>query len=151
MRAESERFNQPFLAEAIHDEVRAGREIVFDLDLMGQAVSSTSQTYPDEAFGWADNEIRLGYQLARVCVQTIRYGCLWLDGFHHPGDTVSVKCLKELVLAAEQRAGVRPRRRPELVTRRIEALRPTIQRLDELRQQQTVVLTVSVDHETHIN
>lgn len=141
LRAESERFNQPFLAEAIYDEVRAGREIVFDLDLMRRAVSSTSQTYPDVAFGWADNEIRLGYQLARVCVQTIRYGRLWLDGFHHPGDTVSVKCLKELVLAAEQRAGVRLRRRPELVTRRIEALRPTIQRLDELRQQQMAVLT----------
>jgi len=148
LRAVSERFNQPFLAEAIHDEVRAGREIVFDLDLMGQSVSSTSQTYPDVAFGWADNEIRLGYQLARVCVQTIRYGRLWLDGFHHPGDTVSVNCLKELVLAAEQRAGVRPRRRPELVDQRIKALQPTLQRLEELCQRRVTVLTDGQDKQT---
>ena len=89
LRAVIARFNQPFIAEAIHDELRAGREIVFDLDLTGQPVSSTSQTYPDVAFGWMNNQIRLGYQLARVCVQTERYGRIWLDGFHHPGDTVS--------------------------------------------------------------
>ena len=77
---------------------------------MGQSVSSTSQTYPDVVFGWMGNKIRLGYQLARVCVQTVRYGRLWLDGFHHPGNTVSVNCLKELVLAAKQRAGVRRHR-----------------------------------------
>ena len=148
LRAASERFNQPFLTEAIHDEVRAGREIVFDLDLMGQSVSSTSQTYPDVAFGWADNAIRLGYQLARVCVQTLRYGRLWLDGFHHPGDTVSVNCLKELVLAAEQRAGVRPRRRPELVAQRIKDLQPTLQRLEELCQRQVTVLTDRQDKQT---
>ena len=84
---------------------------------------------------------RLGYQLARVCVQTIRYGRIWLDGFHHPGDTVSVSCLKELVLAAEQRAGVRPRRRPELVTQRIEALQPTLQRLEGCCLRQAATLT----------
>ena len=99
---------------------------------MGQSVSATSQTYPEVAFGWMANEIRLGYQLARVCVQTFRYERIWLDGFHYPGDTVSVNCLKELVLAAEQRSGVRPRCRPELVTQRIDALQPTLQRLDEL-------------------
>ncbi len=125
-------FNQPFIAEAIHDELRAGREIIFDLDLMGQPVSSTSQSYPDVGFGWMDNQIRLGYQLARVCVLTERYGRIWLDGFHHPGDTVSVNCLTELVLAAEQQSGVRPRRRPELVAQRIENLQPAIQRLEGL-------------------
>jgi len=58
-------------------------------------------------------------------VQTVRYGRIWLDGFQHPGDTVSMTCLKELVLTAEQHAGVRPRRRPELVTQRIETLQPS--------------------------
>ncbi len=141
LRVVIERFNQPFITEAIHDELRAGREIVFDLDLMGQSVSSTSQTYPDVAFGWMDNEVRLGYQLARVCVQTIRYGRIWLDGFPHLGATVSVNCLKELVLAAEQRAGVRPRRRSELVTQRIKDLQPTLQRLEEVCRRQTAVVT----------
>jgi len=60
LRAVIARFNQPFIAEAIHDELRAGREIILDLDLTGQPVSSTSQTYPDVAFGWMNNQIRLG-------------------------------------------------------------------------------------------
>lgn len=141
VRAVIEHFDRPFIAEAIHDELHAGREIVFDLDLMGQSVSPTSQTYPEVAFGWMDNEIRLGYQLARVCVQTLRYGRIWLDGFHHPGDTVSVSCLEELVLAAEQRAGVRPRRRPELVALRIEAFQPTLHRLEGLCLRQATALT----------
>jgi len=141
LRAVIEDFNQPFIAEAIHDELRAGRDLVFDLDLMGQSVSSTSRTYPDVAFGWMDHEIRLGYQLARVCVQTVRYGRLWLDGFQHPGNTVSVSCLKELVLAAEHQAGVRPRRRPELVTQRLEAVQALLQRLEAICQRQTATLT----------
>jgi flagellar biosynthesis chaperone FliJ len=45
------------------------------------------------------------------------------------------------VIAAEQRAGVRPRRRPELVTQRIEALQPTLQRLEAVCQRQTATLT----------
>jgi hypothetical protein len=141
LRAVIARFNQPFIAEAIHDELRAGREIVFDLDLTGQPVSSTSQTYPDVAFGWMNNQIRLGYQLARVCVQTERYGRIWLDGFHHPGNTVSMNCAQELIWAAEQHAGVRPRRRPELVTQRIEKLQPSIRRLEGLCTRQVTALT----------
>ena len=143
LRTVIEDFNQPFIAEAIHDELRAGRELVFDLDLMGQSVSSTSRTYPDVAFGSlrVDHEIRLGYQLVRVCIQTARYGRLWLDGFQHPGNTVSGNCLKELVLAAEHQAGVRPRRRPELVAQRIAALQPLLQRLEAVCQRQTATLT----------
>ena len=142
VRAVIERFQHPFIAEAIQDELRAAREIVFDLDLTGQPVSSTSQTYPDVAFGWMDNEIRLGYQLARVCVQTVRYGRIWLDGFHHPGNTVSMNCLKELVLAAEQKAGVCPRRRPELITQRIEDLELNLRRVAELCDRHATTVTV---------
>lgn len=141
LRAVIDCFNQPFIAEAIHDELRAGREIVFDLDLMGQSVSSTSHTFSDVGFGWMNNQIRLGYQLARVCVQAVRYGRIWLDGFHHPGDTVSMNCLKELVLAAEQHAGVRPRRHPELVTQRIDNLQPTRQHWESLCAHQATLLT----------
>lgn len=129
LRGVIERINPPFILEAIHDELRADREIVFDVDLTGQPVSSTSQTYPEVAFGWMDDQVRLGYQLARVCVQTQRYGRIWLDGFHHPGDTVSMHCLKELIAAAERQAGVRPRRRSELVTQRIADLQPALRRL----------------------
>ena len=114
--------SQPFIDEAIDGELRRGTPLVFDADLTGQAVSSTSRTYPDAAFGWMDDGLKLGYQLARISVETHLYGRLWLAGFHHPGNTVSVSCLKELVKGAEQMIGVRPRRRPELVRQRIDAL-----------------------------
>jgi hypothetical protein len=142
VRAVIERFQKPFIAEAIQEELRAAREIIFDLDLTGQPVSSTSQTYPEVAFGWMDNEIRLGYQLARVCVQTVRYGRIWLDGFHHRGNIVSMNCLQELVLAAEQKAGIRPLRRPELVSQRIEDLQPRLRRVEALCDRHATTVTV---------
>lgn len=126
--------SQPFIDETIDDELRRGTPLVFDADLTGQPVSSTSRTYPDAAFGWMDDGIRLGYQLARISLQTHRYGRLWLAGFHHPGNTVSVACLKELVEGAEQTTGVRPRRRPELVRQRIDALTQRLGAADRLGQ-----------------
>lgn len=125
-------FSQPFLDQAISDELRRGAPVVYDADLTGQAVSSTSQTYPGAAFGWMDDEVRLGYQLARISVETRRFGRLWLAGFHHPGDTVSVSCLKELVEAAETVSGVRPRRRAELVQQRLRVLAERRARAEEL-------------------
>ena len=126
--------SQPFIDAAIDDELRRGTPLVFDADLTGQAVSSTSRTYPDCAFGWMDDGLRLGYQLARVSLQTHLYGRLWLVGYHHPGNTVSVACLKELVEGAEQATGVRPRRRTELVHQRIEALAQRLDGADRLVQ-----------------
>ena len=43
----------------------------------------------------------MGYQLARVCMTGYTGARIWQAGFHHPGDTVSVGCLKELLAAAE--------------------------------------------------
>ena len=129
-------FSQSFIDEAISDELRRGESLVYDADLTGQAVSSTSRTYPDAAFGWMDDGVRLGYQLARISVETRRYGRLWLAGFHHPGDTVSVSCLKELVAGAEQTTGVRPRRRPELVRPRLDSLMQRVARYDALATRQ---------------
>ena len=115
-----EAFSQPFIDRAVSAELRHGTLIVFDADLMGQPVSSTSTTYPEAAFGWMDDRVQLGYQLARVCVQTTQEGRLWLAGFHHPGDTVSQACLQELVCAAERISRIRPRRRTELVQKRLQ-------------------------------
>jgi hypothetical protein len=72
LRAVIDRFNQPFLSEALADELLAGREIELDVDLMGQAVSTTSKSYLETGFGWMGSAVRLGYQVARVCVQTRR-------------------------------------------------------------------------------
>jgi hypothetical protein len=73
-----EAFSQPFIDRAVSAEMRRGTLIVFDADLMGQPVSPTSTTYPEAAFGWMDDRVQLGYQLARVCLQTTQDGRLWL-------------------------------------------------------------------------
>ena len=68
--------------------------LVWDGNLTGRRVSFTSTTYPDAAFGWQGDEVGLGYQAALICMESPTYGRLWLEGFHHPGDTVSVECVK---------------------------------------------------------
>jgi hypothetical protein len=129
-------FSRPFIAEAIQGLLQRGESIVYDLDLTGQAVSSTSTTYPGAAFGWMNDGVKLGYQLARVCVLSHQQERVWLAGFHHPGDTVSVTCLQELILAAEAQAQIRPRRRTELVQQRIDAQSKVVARTRRLISQQ---------------
>jgi phage shock protein A len=129
-----EAFSQPFIDRAVSAELRRGTCLVFDADLMGQPVSPTSTTYPAAAFGWMDDRVQLGYQLARVCVQTTQDGRLWLAGFHHPGDTVSQACLQELVHAAERIARIRPRRRTELIQKRLQTFEQPLVRYARLVQ-----------------
>ena len=129
-------FSRPFIDATVHELVRRGLPLIFDLDLTGQAVSATSTTYPDAAFGWMNDQVRLGYQLARVCLSPRDGERIWLAGFHHPGDTVSGACLKELVQAAEAQAGVRPQRRPELVEKRIQQQIAVMARTRRLLDQQ---------------
>ena len=131
-----EAFSQPFIDRAVSAELRRGTRIIFDADLMGQPVSPTSTTYPEAAFGWMDDRVQLGYQLARVCLQTTQDGRLWLAGFHHPGDTVSQSCLQELVRAAERIARIRPRRRTELVQKRLQTFAQPLARYARLVRHQ---------------
>jgi hypothetical protein len=133
-----ETFSRPFIRTAVHELMRTNAAVVYDLDLMGQGVSPTSTTYPEVAFGWMDERVQLGYQVARICFRTHTQERIWLRGFHHPGDTVSVNCVQELIRAAEVQTGIRPRRRTELLRQRLAAHathRARPQRL--LAQQQT--------------
>jgi len=133
-------FSQPFIADTIQALLQRGAPLIYDLDLTGQAVSSTSTTYPGAAFGWMNDSLKLGYQLARLCVSPEEQPRLWLAGFHHPGNTVSAACLRELVQVAEARTQVRPRRRVELVQHRIDEQSATIQRTQSsIVQQQTTL------------
>jgi hypothetical protein len=129
-------FSQPFIRSSVHELQRAGLPLVYDLDLMGQAVSATSTTYPAAAFGWMNDRVQLGYQVARVCITSIQKERLWLSGFQHPGDTVSSSCLQDLMRAAEAQTGVRPRRRTELLRVRIAAHQQQMQRPQRLLTQQ---------------
>jgi hypothetical protein len=54
----------PFLHQALTALHRTATPLQLDVDLTGQSVSATSQTYPDAAFGYMDGAICLGYQLA---------------------------------------------------------------------------------------
>lgn len=129
-------FNRPFVQGAVQELARTGKPLVYDLDLTGQAVSATSTTYPDAAFGWMNDRVCLGYQLARICLTTAQQERLWLEGFHHPGDTVSAKCVQQLITTAETQTPVRPRRRTELVQQRLAAHRQRLQRPQRLLAQQ---------------
>jgi hypothetical protein len=133
---------------AIHELLRSGSAVVFDLDLMGQAVSATSTSYPQAAFGWMDDHLQLGYQVARVCVTTHQQERIWLTGFHHPGNTISARCVQELIRAAETQSGVRPRRRTELVAQRLAQHTQRLQRPQRLlAQQQTKQLQLQQTHD----
>lgn len=118
-----EAVERPFLLRAVTDLRQKGKVFQLDADLTGRAVSSTSSTFPGAAFGYMDGEIRLGYQLAEICLQTDLYGRQWLGAQHHPGDTVSAGCLFDLLQVAERRLGCHPRRRVDLLQVRVEALR----------------------------
>lgn len=95
--------------------------LVYDIDLTGRAVSSTSSTYPGAAFGYMSDAVELGYQAALASMHSPTYGRLWLASELHPGNTVSSTQAQALVEAAEKRTGVRPRRRTELVATRLMA------------------------------
>lgn len=124
---------QPLLQGELETLRSQGQRVRYDGDLTGLPVSNSSRTYPNAAFGYMDAEIRLGYQAVVVSLVSPTYGRLWLSAAHHPGDTVSSTQAEALVLAAEARTGLRPRRRTELLRQRVEALErqrePTQQRL----------------------
>lgn len=113
--------SQPFIEQELNLLREQGQPIREDGDLTGIPVSNTSRTYPNAAYGHMDDEIRLGYQAGVTSMHSPTYGRLWLSVEHHAGDTVSCTQAEALVQAAEQRTGLRPHRRTELLKTRMEA------------------------------
>lgn len=113
--------SQPFL-QAELDKIRTQKKrLRYDGDLTGIPVSNTSRTYPNAAYGHMDDEIRLGYQAGVVSLLSETVGRIWLSTTHLPGDTVSCTQAEGLVLAAEAKTGLRPKRRTELLAQRIQS------------------------------
>jgi hypothetical protein len=110
--------SQPLIAEQVTQALATQGRLIYDGDLTGRPVSSTSTTYPETAFGHMDDAVRLGYQAAVVSVHSPTYGRHWLAVKPHPGNLVSCLLAEELVLAAEASTGVRPWRRTELLRQR---------------------------------
>jgi len=130
-----EQVSQPLIQSELDILHSRKQRLQYDGDLTGLPVSNSSRTYPHAAFGHMDDEIRLGYQAAVVSLESPTYRRLWLSVAHHPGDTVSCTQVEALVLAAEARTGLRPRRRTVLLSQRIEAF----ERQTETTQQRRLI------------
>ena len=122
--------SQPFIEREVMLALRDRGVLVYDGDLTGRPVSSTSTTYPGAAFGWMSDAVQLGYQAALVSLHSLTYGRLWLSVEQHPGDTVSSSQAEALVRAAEARTGARPWRRTDLLAERITQQRTLLQEVE---------------------
>jgi len=116
---ELEAISQPFIEQETELALHRTGYLVYDADLTGRPVSSSSTTYPEASFGYMGDTVALGYQAAMVSLHSPTYGRLWLSSQLHGGDTVSATQTHSLVKAAEMRTGLRPRRRTELVATRL--------------------------------
>jgi len=119
--------SRPFIEREVMLALLDRGVLVYDGDLTGRPVSSTSTTYPGAAFGWMSDAVQLGYQAALVSLHSPTYGRLWLSVEQHPGDTVSSSQAEALVQAAEARTGARPWRRTDLLAERITQHRALLQ------------------------
>lgn len=126
-----EEVSQPYLQAELQRLRTSGERLQIDGDLTGLPVSNASQTYPNAAYGHMDDEIRLGYQAGVVSLICPTYGRMWLSATHHPGDTVSHTQAEALVLEAERRIGQRPKRRTDLLRKRIADLEPHLKQIQE--------------------
>ncbi len=92
--------------------------LVVDFDLTGLVVSDQAETYEGADYGYlGEGGVAKGYQFARAQLGTPK-GVVVLGGFLHPGRTVPLHCLAELVRLTEATLG-RPRRRVELIEQRL--------------------------------
>jgi hypothetical protein len=135
-----EQVSQHFIDQELNLLREQSQPIRVDGDLTGLPVSNTSRTYPNAAYGHMDDEIRLGYQAGVTSMHSPTYGRLWLSVEHHAGDTVSCTQAEALILAAEQRTGLRPRRRTELLKTRITACQPARQPTEKRYESQKAAL-----------
>ena len=119
--------SRPFIEREVMLALLDRGVLVYDGDLTGRPVSSTSTTYPGAAFGWMSDAVQLGYQAALVSLHSPTYGRLWLSVEQHSGDTVSSSQAEALVQAAEARTGARPWRRTDLLAERLTQHRALLQ------------------------
>lgn len=130
-----DRVSQPFIDQEVARALEKEGCLIYDADLTGRPVSSTSTSYPNAAFGHMGDTVSFGYQAALVSLHSPTFGRLWLANHLHPGDTVSMTEAQVLVLAAENRTGQRPKRRTELLASRLSQAETSLdvvhQKLDE--------------------
>jgi hypothetical protein len=92
---------QPFIGREVEWPLKKQHALLVDLDLTHRQVSKTSTTYPETEFGCQDDRVGLGYDAALVTMTSQTYGRLFLSGFHHPRNTMSLPRLQKMVYAAD--------------------------------------------------
>jgi hypothetical protein len=122
--------SRPIIEREILLTQQSEGKIIYDCDLTGRPVSSNSSSYPGAAYGYMGDGLHLGYQAAMVSMHSPTYGRLWLSVEPHPGNTVSCTELEGMVEAAEQKTGMRPWRRTDLLQ----------QRIDDMKRQHEILL-----------
>ena len=118
--------SQPFIDQEVGVLRQKGKPLILDLDMAPRGVSNTSTTFPDAEFGWQGDRVGLGYDAALVTFTCPTYGRMFLSGFHYPRNPLALPRLQKMVRAAEERLGLYPRRRTELVAQRLKKLEQTI-------------------------
>jgi len=118
--------SQPFIDQEVRLLRQKGKHLILDLDMAPRGVSNTSTTFPDAEFSWQGDRVGLGYDAALVTLTCPTYGRMFLSGFHYPRNPVALPRLQKMVRAAEERLGLYPRRRTELVEQRLNTLEQTI-------------------------
>jgi hypothetical protein len=135
-----QQITQPILAEEVMQALKRSGRLAYDGDLTDRPVSNTSTSYPGVAYGHMSDGLHLGYQAAMVSLHSPTYGRFWLSVVDHPGNTVSATQAEAMVQAAEQRTGMRPMRRTDLLKERIRALEAETQQLqDEIAARQNAL------------
>lgn len=106
--------------------------LVVDFDLTGLVVSDQATTYEGADYGYMGevNGVAKGYQFARAQLMG-RQEVLVLGGFLHPGRTVSISCLAELVGMVEAELG-RPRRRVEVIEARLRQVEEELEAIEQV-------------------
>jgi len=125
-----EQVSQPFIDQEA-ERCLASSPLILDGDLTPRPVSNGSRTYPEAEYGHMNDRLQLGYQAAIVSMRSRTYGRIGLSARQHSGKTVSATQAEELALEAERRLGRRPLRRIDLLTQRIEQMRPEGEKLVE--------------------
>ena len=105
--------SQPILAREVMLALSQRGALVYDGDLTARPVSNTATSYPGAAYGHMGDGVGFGYQAALVSFHSPTYSRWWLSAAPHPGDVVSCTQGEALVLTAEAKTGMRPRRRTE--------------------------------------
>ena len=150
VQAELEAILRPYIRNAVHEVLCHQEYLTLCGDLTGRPVSAYSATYPPDAvFGYMANQLQKGHQAVLVTVKGRRRR-VHVAAFHHPGDTVSSGCLRQIVEEAEARLGCRPRRRTELVRQRVEAVEAKMAQREQWCATQQALIRQQVERQVRL-